>query len=48
LPATHARITRIASYLTPDTMRRCESIIPLACHLQARASRARDGLSYIL
>jgi hypothetical protein len=39
-PATRVRI---ASYLTPDTTRRCESIIPLACHLQARASRARDG-----
>jgi hypothetical protein len=37
---------RIASYLTPDTTRRCESIIPLACHLQARASRARDGHSF--
>jgi hypothetical protein len=23
---------RIASYFTPDTTRRCESIIPLACH----------------
>jgi hypothetical protein len=44
LLATRARIARITSYLTPDTTRRCESIIPLAYHLQARASRARDGL----
>jgi hypothetical protein len=41
LTTTH---TRIASYLTPDTTRRCESIISLICHLQARASRARDRL----
>src|SRR5436305_9344014 len=26
------RALRIASYFTPDTTRRCESIIPLACH----------------
>jgi hypothetical protein len=37
------RRRRVASYLTPDTTRRCESIIPLVCHLQARASRAREG-----
>jgi hypothetical protein len=38
---------RIASYFTPDTTRRCESIIPLAIELTS-ALRARSGLNLFI